>query len=90
MLCGCNKIREEMWWELVSKNIFEGFFDLNKKHVQDCVEHLIMSKEFENYVWEKVSQHKMGYATARVNYLLDAFQYDDERILMNRNYEVLE
>lgn len=84
------RIRSEMWWEMANKLIFEGFIEPKKKQVQECVEHKGHSKEFEKYVWEHVSTHKRGYATPRIPYLLDAFLFDDNRILMDENYEMIE
>jgi len=49
-----------------------------------------MSKEFERYIWRAVSNHKRGYKTPRIPYLLDAFLFDGERILMNANFEETE
>ena len=84
------EIRSEMWWELVKKNIFEDFIHVKKKQVQECIEHLRMSKEFEGYIWRAVSNHKRGYKTPRIPYLLDAFLFDGKRILMNTNFEETE
>lgn len=84
------QIRTEVWWELVSKNIFEEFIILQKGHVQDCIEHKRYSKEFGDYVWKIASEHKRGYSTPRIPYILNAFLFEDERIEMDQSYEMVE
>lgn len=84
------EIRAEMWRELSRKNIFEDYIEPKKKQVQACIEHKGYSKEFGGYVWENISQHKRGYTTPRIPYLLDAFQFEGERIRFDENYELLE
>jgi ribonuclease HII len=82
--------REEMWWELVQKHIFEDALIVKKKQMQECIAHKGYSKEFENYVWNIVSEHKRGYSTPRIPYLLDAFLFNGKRIKMDTQYSLLE
>lgn len=82
-------VRSEMWWELVHKNIFEDYIEPKKKQVEECCEHKGYSKTFERDVWKQISQHKRGYRTARIPFLLDAFLFEGERILMDKNYELV-
>lgn len=82
-----SRIRTEMWWELVRKNIFEYFIEVKKTQVRACVEHIGYSKTFEDYVWQSIKQNKRGYATPRIPYLLEAFLFDGRRLLMDKNYE---
>src|SRR5690625_3475834 len=84
-----NKIRAEIWWILVHKNIFEDYLEIRKKDVQEAMKHLRMSKEFEVEAWSIISRHKRGYQTPRVPYILDAFLFENERVLMDDNYEIL-
>lgn len=84
------EIRAEMWWQVARKNLFEGFVEIKRSYIRECFQHLGMSKEFEEFVWEEVSRRKQGYANARAYYLLDAFVFDNKRILMDENYELLE
>lgn len=84
------KTRENMWWELVQKNIFEGYIDIRKTQVRTCIEHLGYSKEFETFIWEVISKNKRGYKTPRIPYLLEAFLFDSKRILLDKNYNQLE
>src|SRR5699024_7372463 len=73
-------IRAEMWWELASKHLFEGFIEPKRKQVKTCARHLRYSKDLEKYVWSIISRHKMGYAAPHVPYLLDAFLFNGKRI----------
>ncbi|RFA31753.1 hypothetical protein CAI16_20015 [Virgibacillus dokdonensis] len=76
--------RELMWWELVRQNIFEGFIDIKKTRMYECVEHADHSKKFAHEVWDEVKEHKRGASKPRIPYLLDAFLYDGERVLMEK------
>lgn len=84
------KIRSNMWWEIVRKNIFEDFIEVKKTRVRACIEHERHSKEFEAYVWDEIQRNKGGYAKPRILYLLDAFLFGRERIPMDQNYENVE
>ena len=83
-------IREQMWYQIVHRNIFEGFIDIKKSRLKDCIEHKRYSKDFFTYCWDQLSQKNQGRAVPRVPYLLDAFLYDSKRIKMDNNYELLE
>ena len=83
-------IREQMWYQIVHRNIFEGFIDIKKSRLKDCIEHKRYSKDFFTYCWDQLSQKNQGSAVPRVPYLLDAFLYDSKRIKMDNNYELLE
>ena len=83
-------IREQMWYQIVHRNIFEGFIDIKKSRLKDCIEHKHYSKDFFTYCWDQLSQKNQGSAVPRVPYLLDAFLYDSKRIKMDNTYELLE
>ena len=83
-------IREQMWYEIVQRNIFEGFVEIKKSRLKECIEHKGYSKAFFNYCWEQLTQQNRQYAVPRVPYLLDAFLYDSKRIKMDHYYELLE
>ena len=83
-------IREQMWYQIVHRNIFEGFIDIKKSRLKDCIEHKRYSKDFFTYCWDQLSQKNQGRAVPRVPYLLDAFLYDSKRIKMDNTYELLE
>ena len=79
-----------MWYQIVHRNIFEGFIDIKKSRLKDCIEHKHYSKDFFTYCWDQLSQKNQGSAVPRVPYLLDAFLYDSKRIKMDNTYELLE
>jgi len=83
-------IRTEMWHELTSKFIFEGMFEPKRKQIKECVAHLGFSKNFEQYVWRRISEHTLGYRTPRIPYLLEAFMFDGQRIRLDEKYEAFE
>lgn len=82
------RIRVDMWWELVHKNIFEDFLEVKKSQVKECIEHMGFSKEFEKEAWGIIEQHKRGYATPRIPYVLEAALFEDQRIVLDQNYEM--
>ena len=84
------EIREQMWFEIVQRNIFEGFIEIKKSRLKECIEHKDYSKEFFIYCWDQLTQKNRNYAVPRVPYLLDAFLYDSKRIKMDEDYELLE
>ena len=83
-------IREQMWFEIVQRNIFEGYVEVKKSRLKDCIEHKGYSNEFFIYCWNQLTQKNRNHAVPRVPYLLDAFLYDSQRIKMDNNYELLE
>ncbi|STO53267.1 hypothetical protein [Exiguobacterium aurantiacum] len=78
--------REEMWYELLGKFVFEDYFVLKKSEVKAAVQHMRYSKEFEAEVWERCSKHTWGHATPRVPYLLDYFMFEGELIPFNKDF----
>jgi|SRR5699024_366618 len=83
-------IRTEMWWELAKKFIFEGYIEPKKAQIKECIQHNGQPKELEFYVWNTVSEHKMGYAKPHIPYLLDAFLFNGKRIKLDQRYELFE
>ncbi|HLQ98771.1 MAG TPA: hypothetical protein VK102_00220 [Sphingobacterium sp.] len=83
-------IRAEMWHELTSKFIFEGMVEPKKKQIKECIAHLGFSKDFEQYAWQRISEHTLGYRTPRIPYLLEALMFEGERIRLDEKYETLE
>lgn len=55
-----------------------------------CVKHMRLSRAFETYAWEHLKQHKRGYATPRIPYLLEAALFDGHRIMLDTAYETKE
>ncbi|MEB1807162.1 MAG: hypothetical protein LPK26_07650 [Bacillaceae bacterium] len=52
------RVCEEMWYELLGKFNFEGYFVLKKSKVKAAVQHMRHSKEFEAEVWESCSKYR--------------------------------
>lgn len=84
------KIRAEMWNELARKNIFEGFVQIKKSLLHECILHKRYSNELENEVWERIVNNSRAYSKPRVSYLLEAFRFEGKRLLMDKNYVTLE
>jgi hypothetical protein len=84
------QIRAKMWMELVRKNIFEGFVEIKKSSVRDCIHHKKYSKELETEVWQLCLENSREYHKPRVFYLLDAFKFEGERLMLDKNFELLE
>lgn len=83
-------VREKMWYEIVRRYIFEGFIEIKKSRLKDCIEHKGYSKDFFKYCWDQLTQKNLGRTVPRVPYLLDSFLYDSQKIKMDNNYELLE
>lgn len=79
--------RAQMWWECVRKNIFEGYITIKKNRIRECIQHRGYSKDLEEKVWKVCEANKRGYSHPRVPYLLEAFLFDGQRILMDENFE---
>lgn len=84
------QIRAEMWLELASKNFWEGYIELKKSFIRECIQHRHYSKELEEKVWKSCEANSKGYSKPRISYLLEAFAFDGQRILMDKNFESLE
>lgn len=80
------KAREDMWWELMQKFIFEDYLEIKKSRIKDCLEHRRASADIQK-VWEIINNHKLGFAKPRVAILLDAFLFDGKRILLDTDFE---
>jgi ethanolamine ammonia-lyase small subunit len=81
------RIREEMWIELANKNIWEGFLELKKTRIRECIEHCGYSSALEKDVWKACQENSSAYSKPRVFYLLDAFGFDGQRLLLDQNFD---
>lgn len=84
------QIRAEMWLELARKNIWEGYIELKKSLVRECIQHRHYSKDLEEKVWKACEANSREYSKPRIKYLLEAFAFDGQRILMDKSFESLE
>lgn len=80
------QVREEMWFKLMDKFIFERYFVLKKSDIKAAIQYRRHSKDFEDFVWERCSKHKFGFATPRVKYLFGYFEFEGERIPFDRDF----
>lgn len=78
--------RVEMWLELANKNIWEGYVEIKKSRVHECIVHRGYSKTLETAVWEACVTNSRAYKKPRVSYLLDAFGFDRQRLLLDQDF----
>jgi hypothetical protein len=84
------RIRADMWIELATKNIWEGYVELKKKRIHSCIRHRNDSKDLEAAVWQACEANSRAYSKPRVFYLLEAFGFEGKRLLLDKNFEDLE
>lgn len=87
---GKERIRADMWRELANKNIWEGYVELKKARIHECIQHRRYSKKLEEEVWQRCVANSRAYKKPRVSYLLEAFGFEGKRLLLDRNFEDLE
>lgn len=83
-------VRSEMWYELASKNIWEGYIEIKKSLLNECIRHIRGSNDLKEEVWNRCIENSSAYSKPRVNYLLEAFGFEGKRLLLDKNYESLE
>ena len=82
--------REDMWIELANRNVFEGFVEIRKSLVRASIKHRGYSKDLEKQVWQALLENSKAYSRPRVFYLLEAFGFERNRLLLDKNFEGLE
>ncbi|AQQ55564.1 hypothetical protein [Planococcus lenghuensis] len=83
--------RQELLGQLAAKNIWEGRFQLKKSFVNACLDHRrIENRGLRTYILNRMMQHKGGYATPGVLYLLDTFKFDGERLPFDSSFGSLD
>lgn len=82
--------RAAMWIELANKNIWEGYVEIKKSRIQDCISHRRFPKDLEHAVWERCVANSRAYKKPRVSYLLEAFGFEQQRLLLDQNFEDIE
>lgn len=87
-----DEIRAQMWREITSKNIWEGYVSIKRSMLKAAAEHRYYTPELIEKVWERLTtdSSNRGYKQPRVSYLLDAFSFDGERVLMDNSFASLE
>jgi hypothetical protein len=84
------RVRADMWRELVNKNIWEGYVELKKTRIHECIMHRRYSKQLEEEVWQRCVANSRAYKKPRVSYLLEAFGFEGRRLLLDHNFSSLE
>jgi hypothetical protein len=79
-----------MWIEVANKNIWEGHVELKKTRIHECIQHCHYSKDLENVVWERCVENSQEYSKPRVFYLLEAFGFEQKRLLLDKHFEDIE
>jgi hypothetical protein len=85
-----NDERAVMWWELVRKNILEGFIEVRKSALKECNHYRKYSADLEKEIWQRCTENSRAYSKPRISYLLEAFYFEGQRLLLDKNFESLE
>lgn len=85
-----DQIRADMWRQLANKNIWEGYVELKKSRLHECIQHRHYPKDFEYEVWHRCIANSRAYSKPRVFYLLEAFGFEGKRLLLDKKFEDLE
>lgn len=78
--------RAEMWNRVAGKWLWEGHLEIKRKMLRDAIEHRRYSKEFEAIVWQRILANSKGYSKPRVFYLIDAFLFENDRVLFDPDF----
>lgn len=81
------KIRANMWFEVTRKNIWEGYVQVKKNMLKDAAEHRHYAPALIEEVWNRCVTNSSEYKQPRVNYLLDAFSFEGNRLKLNTAFE---
>ncbi|MGM0867466.1 MAG: hypothetical protein ACQEWF_22655 [Bacillota bacterium] len=84
------RIRADMWRELANKNIWEGYVELKKTRIHECIRQRRYSRELESEVWQRCVANSRAYKKPRVSYLLEAFGFEGKCLLLDQNFGDLE
>lgn len=79
-------IRAKMWFEVTSKNIWEGYVQVKKVLLKQATEHRQYSPALVDTVWERCVANSSAYKQPRVNYLLDACSFEGQRLKLDTNF----
>lgn len=79
-------IRSEMWYEITRKNIYEGYITVTKSLLHQVAEHSHYSSRLVVKVWQCCITNS-AYKQPRISYLLDAFSFNGQRVLMDKNFD---
>lgn len=86
VVLGEEAIRATMWFEVTRKNIWEGYIPITKSLLKEAALHRQYSTHLREEVWERCVNNSMAYKQPRVNYLLDAFSFEGQRLKFDLSF----
>lgn len=79
--------RQEILNQLAANNIWEGRFVFKKKFIVDCLDHRrIENQELRVYIINRMLEHKRGYTTPGVVYMLHTFNFEGNRLSFDQDF----
>ena len=79
--------RQEILRRLAANNIWEGRFVFKKKLITDCLDHRRLENlSLRTYILNRMLEHKRGYTTPGVVYLLDTFNFEGNRLNFDSDF----
>ena len=79
--------RQEILDRLAANNIWEGRFVFKKKFITDCLDHKrLENPSLRTYILNRILEHKRGYATPGVVYLLNTFNFEGNRLNFDTDF----
>ena len=84
--------RSKMWWELIKKNVFEGYIEIKESQVKECIQHWKYPNELKAEVWKRCKENskEQGYKKVGVKLLLDAFLFEGNRLQLDKSFASIE
>lgn len=79
--------RAKMWYEIIRKNIWEGYVEIKRAVLKEAAAHRGYSSQLIEEVWERCVRHSAAYKQPRVSYLLDAFSFEGQRLMFATEFE---
>lgn len=80
------EIRANMWFEVTGKNIWEGYVQVKKSTLKQAAEHRQYAPALVEKVWERCVANSSSYKQPRVNYLLEAFSFEGQRLKLDTTF----
>jgi hypothetical protein len=69
---------------------WEGYIEVKKTLIKECVQHRNYPLDLVEKVWKACEGNSRAYKKPRVNYLLEAFAFDGNRMMMDKSFESIE
>jgi hypothetical protein len=84
------EVRSSIWFELANKHIWEGFIEIKKTRIRECINHRRYSSNLEEPVWQSCLENSRAYSKPRVFYILGAFGFNRKRIHLDTRFSDIE